>query len=90
MSLGHSNHPLTRASLYSPCLSPVAETAGAGEGSSCTNGPRDSRQFLSSLMSPQSLSLSHCQMLLMQLPLEHLYWLERQVFSGAHPQRRGR
>lgn len=42
-----------------------------------------SRQFFSSLMSPQSLSLSHCQMLLMQFPLKHLYWLGRHVFSGA-------
>lgn len=42
----------------------------------------DSRQFLSSLMSPQSLSKSHHQMLLIQFPLLHRYWLRRQVFSG--------
>lgn len=41
------------------------------------------RQFFSSLMSPQSLSLSHCQMLFMQFPLRHLYWFGRHVFSGA-------
>lgn len=42
-----------------------------------------SRQFFSSLMSPQSLSLSHCQMLFMQFPLKHLYWFGRHVFSGT-------
>lgn len=41
----------------------------------------DSRQFLSSLMSPQSLSKSHHQMLLMQLPLLQRYWFRRHVFS---------
>lgn len=43
--------------------------------------PQDSRQFLSSLMSPQSLSKSHHQMLLIQFPLLQRYWLRRQVFS---------
>lgn len=47
----------------------------------CTSTPGDSRQFLSSLMSPQSLSKSHHQMLLIQLPLLQRYWLRRQVFS---------
>lgn len=44
-------------------------------------GPCYSRHSCSSLMSPQSLSLSHIQMLLMHLPLEQRYWLGRQVCS---------
>lgn len=34
-------------------------------------------------MSPQSLSLSHFQMLLMQRPLEQRYWFGRQLCSGV-------
>lgn len=39
------------------------------------------RHSCSSLMSPQSLSLSHFQMLLMQRPLEQRYWLGKQLCS---------
>lgn len=39
------------------------------------------RHSCSSLMSPQSLSLSHFQMLLMQRPLEQRYWLGIQLCS---------
>lgn len=42
---------------------------------------RDSRQFLSSLRSPQSLSKSHRQTLLMQFPLLQRCWLRRQALS---------
>lgn len=41
------------------------------------------RHSCSSLMSPQSLSLSHFQMLLMQRPLEQRYWFGRQLCSGV-------
>lgn len=41
------------------------------------------RHSCSSLMSPQSLSLSHFQMLLMQRPLEQRYWLGEQLCSGG-------
>lgn len=39
------------------------------------------RHSCSSLMSPQSLSLSHFHMLLMQRPLAQLYWLGKQLCS---------
>lgn len=41
----------------------------------------DSRQFRSSLRSPQSLSKSHRQTLLMQFPLLQRCWLRRQALS---------
>lgn len=41
------------------------------------------RHSCSSLMSPQSLSLSHFQMLLMQRPLEQRYWLGKQLRSDG-------
>lgn len=56
------------------------------DSSMCTVGGQNqdcghSRHSCSSLISPQSLSLSHFQMLLMHLPFEHRYWFGRQVCS---------
>lgn len=52
-----------------------------GSKSGFKTGAEGLRHSCSSLMSPQSLSLSHFQMLLMQRPLEQRYWLGRQLFS---------
>lgn len=81
----HSEHlllPMTTEGVWdiSSDAVPMQQTSKLGQ-ANATMGHL--RQFFSSLMSPQSLLLSHCQMLLMQFPLKHLYWLGRHVFSGA-------
>lgn len=86
----HSEHlllPMTTkgARDISSDAAPMQQTSKLGW-ANATMG--HSRQFFSSLMSPQSLLLSHCQMLLMQFPLKHLYWLGRHVFSGAEGKRK--
>lgn len=52
-----------------------------GQKAALKPGEEGLRHSCSSLMSPQSLSLSHFQMLLMQRPLEQRYWLGRQLCS---------
>lgn len=57
----------------------------SNEGTSCIfrrgGAAEHLRHSCSSLMSPQSLSLSHFQMLLMQRPLAQRYWLGKQLCS---------